>query len=31
MRKEIYSLEKKIEESKILINSYIEEFKRIDK
>ena len=31
LRNEIYLLEKKIEESKILINNYIEEFKKIDK
>ena len=31
LRNEISSLEKKIEESKILINNYIEEFKKIDK
>ena len=31
LRDEIYGLEKRIEESKIIINSYLEEFKRIDK
>ena len=31
LRNEIYAFEKRIEESKILINNYLEEFKRIDK